>query len=236
MKETFYFSHDYNARHDDKIKKLLRKHWPLGYGLYWYIIEDLYTNANALHLDYDGLAFDYRVDENIIKDIIENYWLFVINWDNFSSKSVQDRLDKRDSKSSKARESAKKRWRKKDANALQTQSKCNAIKESKVKESKVNNNNTSIIIEDKSSTQSLEYYIKENINIDFFIKEYNTDIDYIKTQLKEFYLYWSEKKPNWKKEKWQMQKTFDVSRRFHKRLSNNFWNKPKVSKSYTSVF
>ena len=45
----------------------------------------------------------------------------------------------RNDKSSKARESAQKRWTK-DANALPTQSECNAIKESKVNENKININ------------------------------------------------------------------------------------------------
>jgi len=79
----------------------------------------------------------------------------------------------------------------------------------------INNINKDII---ENSPKNLEQYIKEQINPDLFIKEYNTDKDYIIKQLKEFYYYWSEKKPNWKKEKWQMEKTFDVSRRFHKWL------------------
>ena len=44
MKNTFYFSHDYNARNDIKIKKLIAKHGYLGYGIFWAIIED-YTKT-----------------------------------------------------------------------------------------------------------------------------------------------------------------------------------------------
>ena len=40
---------------------LLRKHGMIGYGIYWAIIEDLYNNANALRLDYEGIAFEYRL-------------------------------------------------------------------------------------------------------------------------------------------------------------------------------
>lgn len=137
MKETFYFSHDYNARTDDKVKKLTRKYWMEWYWLYWAIIEDLYNNANALQLDYEGIAFDYRVDENLVKGLIEDFGLFVIKNDEFYSKSVQDRLDQRTEKSRKARESAEKRWGVKNANAYQSQSKPNALKERKGKENKI---------------------------------------------------------------------------------------------------
>ena len=139
-KETFYFSHDYTARSDEKIKNLIYDFGYEGYGIYWSLIEELYQNANALRTNYKRIAFDMRVDENTIKSIIENFDLFIVENEFFGSLSVQRRLDMRIDKSSKARESAQKRWSK-DANALPTQSECNAIKESKVKESKINDIN-----------------------------------------------------------------------------------------------
>ena len=140
MKDTFYFSHDYNTRTDSKIKRVIAKHGMLGYGVFWGIIEDLYNNANALPLDYESIAFDLRTDCKLIKSIINDFDLFIIDGDFFGSLSVQRRIDERDSKSLKARESANKRWCKIDenANALQTHSEGNAIKESKGKESKEN--------------------------------------------------------------------------------------------------
>ena len=45
-KDTFYFSHDYNARNDEKIKMLIRKHGMIGYGVFWAIVEDLYNIKN----------------------------------------------------------------------------------------------------------------------------------------------------------------------------------------------
>jgi hypothetical protein len=137
-KDTFYFSHDYNTRNDQKIKKLMSKHGYLGYGIFWAIVEDLYNNANALHLDYDSIAFDLRTTTELVESIINDFELFVINGDTFGSLSIQKRLDERDLKSKKARESARYRWDKENdnANALQPESDANAIKESKGKESK----------------------------------------------------------------------------------------------------
>jgi hypothetical protein len=144
MKDTFYFSHDYNARSDDKIKPILRKFGMLGYGIFWSIIEDLYNNANALRTDYESIAFDLHSEANIIKSIINDFDLFVVKDCFFGSLSVQKRLEERNSKSLKAKESAFKRWNK-DANALPTHSErieigcdSNAIKERKGKEIKIN--------------------------------------------------------------------------------------------------
>lgn len=138
MKDTFYFSHDYNTRSDDKIKSLIRKHGVIGYGIFWCIIEDLYNNANALRTDYEGIAYDLRADVFVVKSVINDFDLFVFDDEFFGSISVQRRLEDRSAKSLKARESALYRWNKKDtdANAMRTQCDSNAIKERKVKESK----------------------------------------------------------------------------------------------------
>lgn len=133
-KDTFYFSHDYNTRNDEKIKFLTRKYGMAGYGIFWAIIEDLYNNANALRTDYDGIAYDLRVDSDTVKSIINDFDLFVFDGEHFGSLSVQNRIDERDSKSVKARESAHKRWT--NANAMPTQCDSNAIKERKGKEIK----------------------------------------------------------------------------------------------------
>lgn len=137
MRDTFYFSHDYNARADSKIKRLIARHGMSGYGIYWAIIEDLYQNANALPTDYESIAFDIRTDEATLKSIVNDFDLFTVDGDSFGSMSVQRRLDEREEKSTKARDSARKRWNK-DANALPTHSDRNAIKvkESKGKETK----------------------------------------------------------------------------------------------------
>jgi len=147
--ESFYFQHNYNTRSDSKIKKLLHKHGLLGYGLYWAIVEDLYNNANALQLHYESIAYELRTEKCIVKSIIHDFELFVIDGGYFSSNGVKRRLEERKEKSTKASNSAKKRWNKseRNANAMQTHSEGNAIKEKKRKEMKeikiINTNNFS---------------------------------------------------------------------------------------------
>lgn len=133
-KDTFYFSHDYNARNDVKIKKLLFKHGLLGYGIFWALIEELYNNTNVLPLDYDSISFDLRIDKLILQSIINDFDLFQIDENSFGSLSVQNRLEERNLKSKKARESIAKRWN--NTNVLQPNNKGNTIKERKGKENK----------------------------------------------------------------------------------------------------
>lgn len=142
MGKTFYFSHDYTARNDYKIKSLLSRHGMEGYGIFWAIIESLYLNANAMPLDYEGIAFDLRTTPEKIQSIVNDFALFVIKDKKvFYSKSVKQRLDERENRSINARESANKRWSQRNATAMRPQCDRNAnkVKESKVKENKINN-------------------------------------------------------------------------------------------------
>lgn len=223
-KETFYFSHDYNTRSDTKIKKLIAKYGYEGYGLYWAIVEDLYQNANAMRTDYDCIAFDMRSTVEIIKSIVEDFELFQIKDNYFGSLSIQRRIDERDAKSRKARDSAFYRWNKNkidDANAMRTQCDSNAIKESKVKESKVkeykedNNIDKSenpILLKTKSLLER-KLVFKENVAQ---FKE-KTDRD----TLNAFFKYWTEPNKNKSKMRFEGEKYFDVSRRLQTWIKNN---------------
>jgi len=109
-KATFYFSHDYNCRNDEKIKRLIRKHGMVGYGIFWSIVEDLYNNDNSLKLDYDGLSYDYRIDSEIVKSIVTEFDLFIIEDNTFYSQSISFRLSKMNEKSKIGKDNAEKRW------------------------------------------------------------------------------------------------------------------------------
>lgn len=138
---TFYFSHDYNAMSDEKIKNLLCEHGLAGYGAFWALIEMLYNNANALRTHYKSIAFALHSDELFIKSVINDFDLFIIDGDFFGSESVERRLNERKQKSKSASISASYRWKEKNKNANASKinanaSKNDAIKERKVKESK----------------------------------------------------------------------------------------------------
>ena len=146
-----YFSHDFNARNDIKLKKVIAYLGIQGIGLYWCIIECLYENDGYLSFDdIDLLSYELRTDKDLILNLIENFDLFKKNNKNkFYSQSVLNRLEEIESKSRKNRENALKRWNKNDTNEMQTESNSNAtalqpqcyIKEKIIKENKRKDNN-----------------------------------------------------------------------------------------------
>jgi len=137
MKE--YFSHDYNARNDSKVVNLLMKKGLSGIGLYWCLSEMLYEcNGFIMLNECERIAFELRINENEIFNIINEFDLFKKDKKKFWSDTILKRLDLRKEKSEKAKQSALVRWN--NANAIRMQNDSNAIKEkkSKVKENKVN--------------------------------------------------------------------------------------------------
>ena len=138
MKKT-YFNHDSNARNDYRIIKLRAKLSYEGYGIFWSILEMLFVEENKLCIDdYDTLAFGLQCNPNILKQVIEDFDLFVIEDNCFYSKRLNTQIEDINNKSTKAKENANKRWN--NANAMQSHSKGNAsisnsisISKSKVK-------------------------------------------------------------------------------------------------------
>lgn len=139
-KEAYYFSHDFGARNDPKLQKVLMKLGQSGKGVFWDLIEMLFEEGGKLLIsECESYAFALRTDCDCILSLINDFDLFEKNDTFFWSDSVNKRISERENKSKKAKESANSRWNnanalKNDANALRHLSERNAIKESKVKE------------------------------------------------------------------------------------------------------
>lgn len=218
-KDTFYFSHDFNARNDIKIKKLIAKHGYLGYGLFWAIIEELYNNTNVLPNDYDCISFDLRCDAEVVKSIINDFDLFVVDAESFGSLSIQRRLNERNEKSKKARESVLARWnkQKEDTNVLPTNYDSNTIKERKGKENKENENKINNIEERK---------LKFASTLEPFLETYGKEF------LNDFYKYWTEPNKSNTKFKQELERTWSLERRLETWAKNDInFNKQKNGKS-----
>lgn len=173
-KEAYYFSHDSNARNDEKIIALRIKHDWKGYGIFWAIIEKMRESTNYMCIkDYNLIAFDLRVDSGLIKSIVEEFGLFVFTecGKYFYSERLRYSMDMKDSRSQKARENAEKRWGKCNSNAtaMQLHKVGNAIKESKVNEieSKVNENGFFLVQEMHLVFTDLNKNYSFNQNLDF---------------------------------------------------------------------
>lgn len=139
-KDAFYFPHFSNARHDRKIKRVLKDLGVEGYGLFFMLLEVLREQTDLKYplSDVDLLADEFGTSVAKLKAIIAKYDLFQTDSDGkfFSIKQIFY-LQPYFEKSERAREAANLRWKntKLDANALPSHSERNA---SKVKESKLN--------------------------------------------------------------------------------------------------
>ena len=169
-----YFSHDSNARNDEKIALLRMKHGSAGYGVYFMILERLREAKDYMSVkDYNLIAFDLREDSQLIKSVVEEFGLFAfVNDKNrgecFYSKSFNDRMELKDEKSQRRAEAGKKgaakRWGSKDK-AEPSNNDSNAMAKpsekiaSKVKESKVNKSK-----EDTNSPADAEQHESESFN------------------------------------------------------------------------
>jgi hypothetical protein len=95
-KESYYFSHDSNARNDVKIIKLRRQLGLEGYGLYWCLIEMLRDTPDyKLPIDaIDDIAFSLNISKEKVETVINNYELFVVDEQQFFSERLIRNMEK----------------------------------------------------------------------------------------------------------------------------------------------
>ena len=230
-KEAYYFSHDSNARNDEKLLAIRMRFGAEGYGIYFMILERLRDESDNMSIkDYNILAFDFRVSSDKVKSVIEDFELFEFTEDKkyFYSQRMMNNMKIKNEKSEKARLSAEKRWNKSDsnANALQTHSDGNAIKESKVKENKLKEN---IVV--APTLKSFKQFSKTDFTneIQPFLQEFGKEL------CNQFFSYWTEKAPSGKM-KFQLEKTWDTKRRLDtwKRNDEKFGGKNQFQKEVST--
>lgn len=199
-KETFYFSHDYNARNDIKIQALLVEHGAVGYGVYWIIVEILHEESiKKLKLDdmtYVAIARQASASLEQVKAVVEcglKYGLFVEEGGFFYSNRVLKNFEKRieisEKRAKAGRNSAKMRRKAAsvDQNAASVDQNATSVgknstsveenptKSNKEKERKVKDNKEKDIEDTNVSMSDAEHPTQERIDyralIDFFNEE-----------------------------------------------------------------
>jgi hypothetical protein len=207
MKE--YFSHDYNARDDEKMPKLLSEVGYEGYGIYWAVVEMLYKNDGYMQLDCKSIAFALHCDSTCLTKVINDFDLFVIEDGKFYSESVLKRLGIRNDISEKRRNAANIRHSAKDMQ-LHNKSNANAtnIKEKEIKEKERTTNNKDKNEENEKNEKNL---FKEAV---FSFSQYPPEM------LESFYAYWVETDKKGRM-KWQKQDTWELNLRLVYWLNHN---------------
>ena len=117
IKTTNYFSHDSNARNDERILLLRMKHGAAGYGVYFMLLERMRETSDYMSAkDYNMVAFDLRVDASVVKSVVEDFGLFAFTEDGkrFYSESFSRRMGVKDALKKKQEEGGRrameKRW------------------------------------------------------------------------------------------------------------------------------
>ena len=203
-KEAFYFPHFCNARHDRKIRRLRKELGTEGYGIYFMLLETLREQQDLMYPleDLDLLAEEFNVSEAKVRVAICNYGLFEIDEEQkfFSPKMLvylEPYFKMKEQRKIAGQKSADKRKSIEISTTVQQPFNDRSTKERKVNESKVNE-----IKVEYSLVEMLSPYIAD------------LGIEYT-----NFYSYWSEKN-NKGKERWQVEKFFDISRRINTWLTN----------------
>jgi hypothetical protein len=189
-KDAYYFSHDSSASRDIKMLKIKYIYGWEGIGLFWGIIETLRettdfkfeSNKDSIDLLASILQVDAIKLQNFINDAIK-VGLFVESDGYFYSNSLNDRMDEMNKKRLNGIVNGKKGGRptkeepknnlNHNLNHNLNESKTKPLKESKVKESKVN-----IIVDSVSEfiaptkDEVIEYFVKSGYKRDIAIQAY----------------------------------------------------------------
>lgn len=147
-KNTYYFSHDYNAHNDFKILFLRQQLGIEGYGIYWFLIETLANSDGILPLKViPALSMQMHTTEAKVEAVIKNFELFEISENDFFSirlnKNLQKLQDLKETNSIKGLKSAELKRLKtlNNSTAVEPQLNHGSTKERKGKEKKENIDN-----------------------------------------------------------------------------------------------
>ena len=115
-KDTFYFTHDYHARNDEKILRIRAKYGSRGYGVFWMLVE-IMAEGTLPHIqirDISTIAFSINEDakwlEEFVNFCIDEAKLFLCDGQEFTSMRMVNHKIIRDKYHTKGKEGAIKRW------------------------------------------------------------------------------------------------------------------------------
>lgn len=139
MKDAYYFSHDSNARNDQRLLAVRMQYGMRGYGIYFGIIEML-RDAAGYKLwvdDCSTIAFDLREPLEDVEAIVKQFGLFAFDGDAFYSPSLLARMEELDKKRAQRSNAGRIGGLVSSSNrqAIVNDRSTSKVKESKVKES-----------------------------------------------------------------------------------------------------
>lgn len=180
MKETFYFSHDYEPTSDPKIQALIKDFEWSGYGLFWRIIEMLHSDElhklpkkKFIFISLSSNSTTVEQVMNIVEHCITEYELFSTDGDFFWSDRVLRNIDKRNlsfenkSKAGKASAESRKNQQRSTGDEQKP------TKERKGKESKRNKNKEKGIFSAPILEEVISYFTENGYSATIATKAFN---------------------------------------------------------------
>jgi hypothetical protein len=184
-KDAYFFPHYCNARHDRKIKRVVKELGIEGYGIYFMLLEVLreQTDLRFPMSDIDLLADEFKTSEQKIRIVICNYGLFDVDEnENFFSFKLVFYLQPYFEKVKRAKKAANKRWENAKLQVSDANAYANALPEycfsnanamlGEVREIRE-------VIEDKTSSQKNKFS-EEDLSLAEYMLEKIMDIGYTK--------------------------------------------------------
>ena len=176
-KETYYFSHDANARNDEKILMLRADYGWEGYGIYWLLIEMMFEteDTHLYHKNIKGIAVANNINrtklDKVVNTCIEE-GLFQSDGKSFYSESLRRRKNMYKELTRKRSEGGKKAMAKRWGNDksvisdLQDSNKQDITHDNKGKEKETKSKSKKKEKEDTVGTQAYNDFV------DWFKKEF----------------------------------------------------------------
>ena len=203
-----YINHKISNRSEYVFRKLIERKGAAAYGVYWYILEELYeSGGKMLFEEIEPISKALCVRKDFVASVIKSFSLFQYDSESFWSDEVIEQIEKRQKIKDKRKEAANKRWVS-EKNIIVPEKEKEVESSPIVKPTRVNK-------EQEMKSREREFY---NVLIPF-VKTYGREM------IREFFDYWSEPNKSHSKMRFEQERTWDLSRRlqtWEKRSRNGF--------------
>ncbi len=223
--KSFYFRHDENAANDIKHLALRSQLAMEGYGIYWFLVEQLALAGGRMQLKMiPMLAAIMQTTPDKAMSVVKNYDLFTIDEDGFFSERLNKELEKRGTLSEVGRAAGLKSAESRRLKALPPTDVERTLNGSETTVQPVEKRREEDSIEKDRREQSLVANATGEStpsDLDLRKEEFKKQVfaiggtKYTKQMLDDFFTYWTEanraKKP---KMRFETEKAFELPRRF----------------------
>jgi hypothetical protein len=203
-----YINHKISNRSEYIFRKLIERKGAAAYGVYWYILEELYeSGGKMLFEEIEPISKVLCVRKDFVVSVIKSFSLFQYDSESFWSDEVIEQIEKRQKIKDKRKEAANKRWVS-EKNIIVPEKEKEVESSPIVKPTRVNK-------EQEMKSREREFY---NVLVPFV----NT---YGREMIREFFDYWSEPNKSHSKMRFEQERTWDLTRRlqtWEKRSRNGF--------------